>query len=96
MFHRHNDMLTAPPFIPVDRKNVVPVDPRYSVPAPYARPNLEEARIVIEDAIALLSMTEKAKTIARALLKAHDPETVEAMANEIGRHAHMAGRERSA
>lgn len=82
MFAKHDDML--------DRVPHIPVTPR---PAPrHAPATREEARIVIEDAIALLPMSEIPKAIARALLKGHSPEVVEAMANEIGRHAHIAGR----
>jgi hypothetical protein len=54
--------------------------------------NREAARIMAEDAIAGLPMSDLPAVLARALLKAHAPDLVEAIANEIGRHAHMAGR----
>ena len=53
---------------------------------------LKDARIVIEDAIALMPVSDIPRIIAFALLKANDPEIVEAMANEIGRYAGHAAR----
>lgn len=54
--------------------------------------NREAARIMVEDAIAAIPPSEIPTVIARALLKAHSPDLVEAMADVIGRNAHIAGR----
>ena len=52
----------------------------------------EECRIVIEDALAILPVSEWPSVIARAMLKVQTPDVVASNADIIGQMAHHARR----
>lgn len=79
MFARHSDMLTAPPSIPVS-----------VAPAPR---NPRGAALLAARDMGALSFGDAAQVIVDGLTLANwSPEKIEALANLIGRKAHIAGR----